>query len=223
VDVTLNANAYVGLQPGSTAGYAVNYDVGKGTTTLLSGPPAGVNSNSITHQFNEFGFQSTIGASFRVSVSADAQSSWADSSSGSGAYAQPELDVLVSQIPGTVTSRKPIADSVLRNELQTMADAFGWDVMVVGSETNVVPPGVRKKNLQLQKQGVAFHVAGVTDDQVFAALQSWGGLSQGYEVIEYGPLTKGRSSRMHIGRFNANLPSQFFKEGFPKNGHGRAV
>jgi hypothetical protein len=223
VSVTLNANGYDGLQPGATVGYELSYDVGNGPTTLISGPPAGVGSNSISTQYKELAFQSTIGASFRVSASAFAQSSATAPTLGSGGYAEVELEVDVSKSSGTVSSKKPIADAVLRNELQTVADTFGWDVTVIGSETNVVPPGARKKNLKLQNQGVAFHVAGVTNDKVFAALQSWGGLGKGYEVIEYGPLAKGRSSRVHIGRFNANLPSQFFKEGFPKNGQGPAV
>ena len=222
VSVTLNANGYDGLQPGATVGYELSYDVGHGPTTLISGPPAGVSSNSITTQYKEFSFQSTIGASFRVSAIAFAQSSATAPTLGSGGNAEVEFEVDVSKSSGTVSSKKPIADAVLRNELQTVADTFGWDVTVIGSETNVVPPGL-EENLKLQKQGVAFDVAGVTNDKVFAALQSWGGLGQGYEVIEYGPLAKGRSSRMHIGRFNANLPSQFFKEGFPKNGQGRAV
>jgi len=223
VSVTLNANGYDGLQPGATVGYELSYDVGHGPTTLISGPPAGASSNSITTQYREFSFQSTIGASFRVSASAFAQSSATAPALGSGGYAEVMFDAVVSKSSGTVSSKKPIPDAVLRNELQTVADTFGWDVTVIGSETNVVPPGAQKKNLKLQKQGVAFHVAGVTNDKVFAALQSWGGLGKGYEVIEYGPLAKGRSSRMHIGRFNANLPSQFFKAGFPKNGQGRAV
>jgi hypothetical protein len=223
VSVTLNANGYTGLQPGATAGYDFSYDVGHGPITLLGAAPAGVSSSIDSQQFKEFAFQSTIGATFRVSASVFAQASATAPTLGCGGYAIADLDVLVSKNSGMVSSKKPIADTVLRNELQTVADALGWDIMVVGSETNVVPPGVRKKNLQLQKQGAAFHVTGLTDDQVFAALKSWDGLGQGYEVIEYGPLAKGRSSRIHIGRFNANVPSQFFTEGFPKNGHVRAV
>jgi hypothetical protein len=215
VFVTLNANGLVDVQPGTSAGYNFSYDVGQGTVTLLAGPPAGASSNGVESRGTEYGFQSTIGASFRISAAVFASSTWADPTTGSGGYAEATFNVDVVKDSGLVTSKKKIADKVLGKELQTLVDTLGWDITVLGNETNAVPSGVRKKNLQLQKEGVGFTVTGMTDDQVFATLQSWGGLGQGYEVIEYGPLAKGRSSRIHIGRFNPKLPSQFFKEGFP--------
>jgi hypothetical protein len=126
----------------------------------------------------------------------------------------------ISSDAGYVRYLKPVSDATLRATLQATAETFGWGITVVASDPNYVPPGGNKKGLDLQKRGADFHVNGLSDAQVFAALESWDGLDSGYEVIEYGPFTKPGGARIHIGRFNSKRPSMFFTEGLTRRSRG---
>ncbi len=212
------------------AHYQVQYNAGQGPVTVFSGPAVLPTHSEFTDRAN-ITFTANVGQQFLLSMSESAEQDTTDpNGNSSGAIVlDVQLSVLkvqgLGQSPGggTVDYSKPVSDAALRAKLQAVADALGWDISVFADDPNYVPPGASRKGLDLQKRGADFHVNGLSDAQVFAALKSWAGLDSGYEVIEYGPSTKSGGSRIHIGRFNSRRPSLFLVEGLTRKGRGHST
>jgi hypothetical protein len=244
VQVTLAANAVVtpGGIPQLISQYQVRYNSGTGDTDLLSGQP--VDTSKQTSDFRSAVFATAIGQTFTVAVRSFTKIVTSDpnfNDSGStivtlalsvapkapaappSGPASPAPAPAPSAPSGTVVYRKPVSDAALQAKLQELADAFGWTINVTSGDRTSRPKGSPKGSLHLAKRAADFHVAGVSDAEVFADLEADPELfGTGYQVIEHGPFTATTGPHIHLGHYaDDSHPTDFWVEGLTKRGRGK--